>query len=230
VLGPAWTLVIVLQIAVAALVLASVVAVEWRAGAPRPFLLLAGSTAALAFALRAAAQAWINQVERVWRLFLCFAAALAVVLMFDTRGAEASLPAHWVGVAALYAAFLGVFVPSFKEKFTPGGTPPWFREQFGATPLARVPGLRAAWLGIGLLEFAVAAVFALSLASGEAAPGTARVLMALGITLAAFAFAALSVGQNLTGGNPDADKDAGELFAYLGGCFIALMFAARVIG
>jgi hypothetical protein len=35
-LGPAWTLVIVLQIAVAALVLASVIAAEWRAGAPRP--------------------------------------------------------------------------------------------------------------------------------------------------------------------------------------------------
>ena len=102
------------------------------------------------------------------------------------------------------------------------GVPSWFGEKFGATILARFPGLTASfWLltAAELLAFVLAMV---ALLRGEFLGRCAPVWLTTMLVWSLFAFVQLGFGQWLT-----ADYNATfQLFTYFGVTLIALQFVA----
>lgn len=129
---------------------------------------------------------------------------------------------HRIGaLLAINLLFLMVWGFAGLEKVQ-NGVPSWFGEKFGATILARFPGLTASfWLltAAELLAFVLALV---ALLRGEFLGGCPPTWLTVMLTWSLFVFIQLSFGQWLTAEY----NSTFQLFAYFGVTLVALQFVA----
>lgn len=122
----------------------------------------------------------------------------------------------YVLVPALLALLWGF---SGAAKLLAGGVPAWFTEQFGATILAKVPGLTISFFSLAILE-TLAAVIALgSLLRGEFLRSGRPVVLYAALLASLVLFVQLSVGKQLL------SDFAGihDLFMYFAGTLVMLL-------
>lgn len=129
---------------------------------------------------------------------------------------------HRIGaLLAINLLFLMVWGFAGLEKVQ-NGVPSWFGEKFGATILARFPGLTASfWLltAAELLAFVLALV---ALLRGEFLGHCPPTWLTVMLTWSLFVFIQLSFGQWLTAEY----NSTFQLFAYFGVTLVALQFVA----
>ena len=100
------------------------------------------------------------------------------------------------------------------------GVPSWFGDKFGATLLAKFPGLTASFWLLTLAELLAFALAVLALLRGEFLGHRPPLWLGLMLTWSLFVFVQLGFGQWLT-----ADYNATfQLFAYFGVTLVALQF------
>ncbi|MBC8097503.1 MAG: hypothetical protein H7Y43_16995 [Akkermansiaceae bacterium] len=100
------------------------------------------------------------------------------------------------------------------------GVPPWFGDKFGATFMAKFPGLTAAFWILAISEVAAFGLAALALVTGEFAGRRAPQFLRLMLVWSLFVFVQLGFGQWLT-----SDYNAtAQLFAYFAGTLVALIY------
>jgi len=122
-------------------------------------------------------------------------------------------------LAGIYFLVGVLFFYAGKEKIFDGlGAPAGIEKQFSGTFLATIPGVDAAWTILGILEFAVFVLTAVSLVRLEFMPSRRKPFMLSALALAIFTFSILVVGQNVTGQN----SGVAELFLYAGATGVLL--------
>ncbi len=132
--------------------------------------------------------------------------------------------AYWAIVVGVYLMVGGLFFYSGKEKlFDEHGHPPagvvtQFKDSFVST----FPGVHAAWIILGILEFAVFAVLVVSLLLAEFLPHRRKSAMQAALAIALVTFACLSFGQTSSG------QFAGSqsLYEYFGATVVILMLVS----
>ena len=98
------------------------------------------------------------------------------------------------------------------------GVPPWFGEKFGATILARFPGLTASFWMLTLCELLAFALALIAMARGEFLGRRPPVWLTAMLVWSLFVFIQLGLGQWLT-----AEYNGPfQLFAYFGITLVAL--------
>jgi len=103
-------------------------------------------------------------------------------------------------------------------KLIGNGVPEWFTGAFGATFLAKVPGLTISYYSIALLETACAALAVFSLCKQEFQPKSRKPWLKWSLFLTALSFVQLGFGQRLL-----ADHNAAaSLFFYFAGTIVML--------
>lgn len=109
--------------------------------------------------------------------------------------------AYWATVAGVYLMVGGLMFYSGKEKLFDenGHAPAAIKKQFSESFLHTVPGTDAAWVILGILEFAVFVVLVGSLLRGEFLPHRHKSLMQVALAIAMITFACLAFGQTATG-------------------------------
>jgi hypothetical protein len=129
--------------------------------------------------------------------------------------------------AAVYALLLAgiyflvgvLFFYAGKEKLFDGlGAPPPIAKQFSGTFLDAIPGVDAAWTILGVLEFAIFVLTAISLVRLEFLPQRPKSFLLCALGLAVFTFSILGIGQNVVGEN----EGVAELFVYAGATGVLL--------
>jgi hypothetical protein len=108
--------------------------------------------------------------------------------------------AYWATLAGVYLMVGGLMFYSGKEKlFDDNGHPPEsINVQFKGTFIDTFPGTHAAWIILGVLEFAVFALLLLSVVRLEFLPHRDKWLLQVGLAVAMLAFACLAFGQTVT--------------------------------
>ena len=129
----------------------------------------------------------------------------------------------WVAYGFLLAGvyfLVGVlFFYAGKEKIFDGlGAPKGIKEQFAGTFLDTIPGTDAAWTILGIFEFAIFVLVAISLVRLEFMPNRAKPWLLSALAMAIFTFSILGIGQNVTGEN----SGVAELFLYAGATGVLL--------
>lgn len=104
-------------------------------------------------------------------------------------------------------------------KLRAGGVPGWFSEQFGATILAKVPGLTISFYSIAIFETLAALIAALSLLRAEFLRSGRPVMLYVALLTSLALFVQLSVGKQLL------SDFAGihDLFMYFAGTLVMLL-------
>jgi hypothetical protein len=108
--------------------------------------------------------------------------------------------AYWATLVGVYLMVGGLMFYSGKEKLfdDDGNAPAGIKEQFKGTFIDTFPGTDAAWVIVGLLEFAVFALLVLSLIRLEFLPHRDKGLLQVGLAVAMLTFAVLAFGQTAT--------------------------------
>jgi FtsH-binding integral membrane protein len=139
-------------------------------------------------------------------------------------GTIADGAAYWAIVVGVYLMVGGLFFYSGKEKlFDEHGHPPaGIVQQFDGSFLGTFPGVHAAWIILGVLEFAVFALMVLSVVMLEFLPHRRKQVMQLALAVALVTFACLAFGQTSTG------QFAGSqsLYAYFGATVVILILVS----
>ena len=132
--------------------------------------------------------------------------------------------AYWATLLGVYLMVGGLMFYSGKEKlFDDNGHPPQsIVQQFQGTFMATFPGVHAAWIILGVLEFGVFALLLLSLVRLEFLPHRDKWLLQVGLAVALFAFACLAFGQTVT------KQFAGtaSLYTYFGSTVVILILVS----
>jgi hypothetical protein len=108
--------------------------------------------------------------------------------------------AYWATVAGVYLMVGGLMFYSGKEKLfdDDGHAPVFVKKQFASSFLHTFPGTDAAWVILGILEFAVFLLLVGSLARAEFLPHRRKSLMQVALAVALVTFACLAFGQTAT--------------------------------
>jgi hypothetical protein len=108
--------------------------------------------------------------------------------------------AYWATVAGVYLMVGGLMFYSGKEKLfdDDGHAPAAIKQQFANSFLHDFPGTDAAWVILGILEFAVFVVLVGSLLKAEFLPHRRKSLMQVALAIAMVTFACLAFGQTAT--------------------------------
>lgn len=132
--------------------------------------------------------------------------------------------AYWATLIGVYLMVGGLMFYSGKEKlFDDNGHPPQsIVTQFKGTFIDTFPGTHAAWIILGVLEFAVFALLVLSLVRLEFLPHRDKWLLQVGLAVAMLAFACLAFGQTAT------HQFAGtaSLYTYFGSTVVILILVS----
>ena len=132
--------------------------------------------------------------------------------------------AYWATLIGVYLMVGGLMFYSGKEKlFDDDGHPPEsIKTQFKGTFIDTFPGTHAAWIILGVLEFAVFALLLLSLVRLEFLPHRDKWLLQVGLAVALLAFACLAFGQTVT------KQFAGtaSLYTYFGSTVVILILVS----
>jgi len=100
------------------------------------------------------------------------------------------------------------------------GVPPWFGDKFGATFMAKFPGLAAAFWILALAEVMAFALAAAALVTGEFLGRKPPRYLRLMLVWSLFVFVMLGFGQWLT----SEFNATAQLFAYFAGTLVALIY------
>jgi hypothetical protein len=108
--------------------------------------------------------------------------------------------AYWVTLVGVYVMVGGLMFYSGKDKLfnSDGHAPPPIKEQFQNSFLATFPGTDAAWVILGILEFAVFVIMLASLARLEFLPHRDKSLLQVSLAVSLVTFACLAFGQTAT--------------------------------
>jgi hypothetical protein len=132
--------------------------------------------------------------------------------------------AYWATLAGVYLMVGGLMFYSGKEKLfdDDGNAPASIKQQFAGTFLDTFPGTDAAWVILGILEFAVFLLLLASLVFLEFLPHREKLFLQLGLAVAMFTFACLAFGQTAT------KQFAGtaSLYTYFGSTVVILILVS----
>jgi hypothetical protein len=92
------------------------------------------------------------------------------------------------------------------------------------SPADKVPGVDAAWLIIGILEFGIFLLMLLSIVRGEFLPRRKKSLLLVALGLALLNFACLSFGQTSTGNN----AGTASLYSYFAATAVILLLVLKL--
>ena len=129
--------------------------------------------------------------------------------------------AYWAILAGVYLMVGGLMFYSGKEKLFDdnGHAPEAVKKQFSESFLHVVPGTDAAWVILGVLEFAVFLILLLSLARIEFLPHRAKSALQVALAVAMITFACLAFGQTATG----QFQGTASLYQYFGATVVILI-------
>ncbi len=132
--------------------------------------------------------------------------------------------AYWAALAGVYIMVGGLMFYSGKGKLfdDDGNAPASIKAQFQGTWIDTFPGTDAAWVILGILEFAVFALLLASLVFLEFLPHREKRLLQVGLSVALLAFAFLAFGQTVTA------QFAGvaSIYAYFGATVVILILVS----
>ena len=132
--------------------------------------------------------------------------------------------AYWAIVVGVYLMVGGLFFYSGKEKlFDDHGHPPAaIKQQFDSSFIGTFPGIHAAWIILGVLEFAVVAIMVVSLFLAEFLPHRRKSAMQVALAVALITFACLAFGQTSTG----QFSGSASLYQYFGATVVILLLVS----
>lgn len=132
--------------------------------------------------------------------------------------------AYWATIAGVYLMVGGLMFYSGKEKLFDenGHAPAGIEKQFAGSFLHTVPGTDAAWVILGVLEFAVFVVMVASLLRGEFLPHVRKSLLQVALAIALITFACLAFGQTATG----QFEGTASLYQYFGATVVILILVS----
>lgn len=132
--------------------------------------------------------------------------------------------AYWAIVVGVYLMVGGLFFYSGKEKlFDDHGHPPApIKQQFDNSFIGTFPGIHAAWIILGVLEFAVFAIMVVSLFLAEFLPHRRKSAMQVALAVALITFACLAFGQTSTG----QFSGSASLYQYFGATVVILILVS----
>jgi hypothetical protein len=132
--------------------------------------------------------------------------------------------AYWAIVIGVYLMVGGLFFYSGKEKlFDQHGHPPApIAQQFNNSFVGTFPGIHAAWIILGVLEFAVFAILVVSLVLAEFLPHRRKSAMQVALAVALITFACLAFGQTSTG----QFEGSASLYQYFGATVVILILVS----
>lgn len=113
---------------------------------------------------------------------------------------------------------------SGKEKlFEENGHPPSaIVKQFKSSFISTFPGVHAAWIILGVLEFGVFTLLALSVLTGEFFPHRHKSLLQVALAIALITFGCLAFGQTTTG----QFQGVASLYTYFGATVVILLLVS----
>jgi hypothetical protein len=132
--------------------------------------------------------------------------------------------AYWATIAGVYLMVGGLMFYSGKEKLfdDDGHAPAAIEKQFSTSFLHTVPGTDAAWVILGVLEFAVFVLLVISLLLGEFLPRRRKSAMQVALAVALITFACLAFGQTATG----QFQGTASLYQYFGATVVILILVS----
>lgn len=132
--------------------------------------------------------------------------------------------AYWATIAGVYLMVGGLMFYSGKEKLFDenGHAPAAIKKQFSESFLHTIPGTDAAWVILGVLEFAVFVVMIGSLLRGEFLPHRHKSLLQVALSIALITFASLAFGQTATG----QFEGTASLYQYFGATVVILILVS----
>jgi len=132
--------------------------------------------------------------------------------------------AYWATLIGVYLMVGGLMFYSGKEKLfdDDGNAPASIKQQFAGTWIDTFPGTDAAWIILGILEFAVFVLLVASLIRLEFLPHREKWFLQVGLAVALFTFACLAFGQTAT------KQFAGtaSLYTYFGSTVVILILVS----
>jgi hypothetical protein len=130
------------------------------------------------------------------------------------RGAIFDQIAYWLTIIGVYLLVGVLFFYSGKAKLfdDKGHAPAAIKQQFAGTFIATFPGVDAARVIIGVLEFVIFLIILLSLARGEFLPHKTKVVLLVALALSLVDYAILSFGETSSGNT----KGTASLYTYFG--------------
>src|SRR5262245_38213435 len=144
----------------------------------------------------------------------------------DDRATVLDLAAYWLTMLGVYFLVGVLFFYSGKSKLfdDDGHAPPPLKKQFEGTFIDKIPGVDAAWVILGILEFGIFLLLLVSLLRGEFLPHRSKSLMLVGLTLGLVTFACLSFGQTTTGNN----EGTASLYTYFASTAVIILLVLRL--
>jgi hypothetical protein len=132
--------------------------------------------------------------------------------------------AYWAIVIGVYVMVGGLFFYSGKEKLIDdhGHPPAGIVQQFSSTFISTFPGVHAAWIILGVLEFAAFALLVLSVALLEFLPHRHKSVMQVALAVALVTFAFLAFGQTSSG----QFAGSASLYQYFGATVVILILVS----
>jgi hypothetical protein len=132
--------------------------------------------------------------------------------------------AYWTTLAGVYLMVGGLMFYSGKEKLfdDDGHAPQGVKQQFANSFLHTFPGTDAAWVILGILEFAVFVVLVGSLLRAEFLPHRRKSLMQVALAIALITFACLAFGQTAT----KQFSGTASLYQYFGATAVILILVS----
>ena len=140
------------------------------------------------------------------------------------RGSIFDGAAYWATLVGVYLMVGGLMFYSGKEKLfdDDGNAPQGIKDQFKGTFIATVPGVDAAWVILGILEFGVFVILVLSLIRLEFLPHREKWLLQVGLAVALLTFACLAFGQTAT----KQFSGTASLYTYFGSTVVILILVS----
>jgi hypothetical protein len=132
--------------------------------------------------------------------------------------------AYWVTLVGVYVMVGGLMFYSGKGKLfdDDGNAPQGIKEQFSGTFIDTFPGTDAAWVILGILEFAVFVLLVASLIRLEILPHRDKGLLQVGLAVAMLAFGLMAFGQTATGQH----EGTASLYTYFGSTVVILILVS----
>ena len=132
--------------------------------------------------------------------------------------------AYWATLAGVYVMVGGLMLYSGKEKLfdDDGNAPQGIKEQFSGTFVDTFPGTDAAWIILGILEFAVALLLVASLFRLEFLPHRDKSMLQVGLAVALLTFGLMAFGQTVT----RQFEGTASLYTYFGSTAVILILVS----
>jgi hypothetical protein len=132
--------------------------------------------------------------------------------------------AYWATLAGIYVMVGGLMFYSGKGKLfdDDGNAPQAIKDQFSGTFIDTVPGTDAAWVILGILEFAVFVLLVASLIRLEFLPHRDKSFLQVGLAVAMLTFALMAFGQTATGQH----EGTASLYTYFGSTVVILILVS----